>query len=330
MKRSRARLFKPTKANLAFLARQLKRGLLVAAPTETVYGLAGNALDPGAARAIFAAKNRPSTDPLIVHVATLAQARTVAEMSPEALRLARAHWPGPLTLVLPRRAIIPDEVTSGGDSVAVRMPSHPLFRRLITLSGLPLAAPSANPFGYVSPTTALHVLDGLGSAIAYILDGGPSEIGLESTVLDLRNPARPAVLRPGAISAAVLSRTLGRPVAHHRRRAVRGAAIAPGLLKRHYSPKTPVVLHTRFTPRLLRQSAPDEAWLFLRSPGRGAPAHHVGLDRKGTLAGAARALFAQLRALDTAGYRIIHAELAPGTDGLAAALNDRLRRAAAR
>ena len=330
MTSSRARLYKPTRRNLALLAAQLRRGQLVAAPTETVYGLAGNALDARAARRIFAAKGRPSTDPLIVHVATIRQAGNVAELNPQALRLARRFWPGPLTLILPKKPVVPDEVTSGGPSVAVRMPAHPLFLRLIRLSGLPLAAPSANPFGYVSPTTAGHVLDGLSGSIRHVLDGGPCQIGLESTIVDLRDPARPVVLRPGAISAAQLSRCLGCAVPLHRRRVVRGAAVAPGLLKRHYSPKTPVRLHRSITPALLRGASPQEAWLFIRTPRRGSPSNHFGLDPKGTLAGAARMLFSQLRTLDRAGYRVIHVELARGRDGLAAALNDRLRRAAAR
>ena len=181
-------------------------------PTETVYGLAANALDAKACREIFRAKRRPANDPLIVHVADLRMLATIAEPNAAVPKLARAFWPGPLTLVLKRKAVIPDVVTAGLPSVAVRMPAHPLLRRLLRLCGLPLAAPSANPFGYISPTTARHVQDGLGSSIAHILDGGPCRHGLESTIVDIRDPQRPVLLRPGVITAAEIGRVLGVPV----------------------------------------------------------------------------------------------------------------------
>ncbi|MDF3057521.1 MAG: Sua5/YciO/YrdC/YwlC family protein [Rariglobus sp.] len=176
---STARVYRPTPKNLAHLARVLAKGGLVAAPTETVYGLAADALNAKACRAIFRAKGRPANDPLIVHVGSLAQAGEIAELNEAARKVARVFWPGPLTLVLPKRPGVPAIVTSGLPSVAVRMPAHRLFRELIRRSGRPLAAPSANPFGYVSPTTAAHVRDGLGQRIGYILDGGPAKIGVE-------------------------------------------------------------------------------------------------------------------------------------------------------
>jgi len=166
-----ARTYRGTPRNLALLARLLRAGGLVAVPTETVYGLAGDATRAAACRRIFAAKGRPYSDPLIVHIASLRDLRRVALPNPAALKLARLFWPGPLTLVLPKTSAVPDEATAGLPSVAVRMPAHPLLRRLIRLAGVPLAAPSANPFGYVSPTTAEHVRKSMGSRIGHILDG---------------------------------------------------------------------------------------------------------------------------------------------------------------
>ena len=176
---SGARIFRSTPRNLAMLARKLQNGALVGVPTETVYGLAANALDSVACRSIFRVKGRPSTDPLIVHIHNHDQLTSIATTNPVAELLANQYWPGPLTLILPKKPCIPDIVTADLDSVAVRMPSHPIMRRLLRECGLPLAAPSANIFGYVSPTTADHVKTGLGRKIGYILDGGPAQIGLE-------------------------------------------------------------------------------------------------------------------------------------------------------
>jgi L-threonylcarbamoyladenylate synthase len=327
----RARIYRGTAHNLRLLARKLQQGVLVAVPSETVYGLAGNALNAQACRKIFAVKGRPSTDPLIVHIHSLAQLAEVAVPNPAVFRLARKFWPGPLTLVLPKRAVVPDAVTAGLASVAVRMPSDPLLRRLLKLCGLPLAAPSANPFGYVSPTTAEHVRHGLGSKIGFILDGGPARIGLESTIVDLRQPERPRILRPGAITRGQLGRALGLRVAVGLRQSDRnkGAQIAPGLLKRHYSPHAQVVLHRKLSTRRAATSGPSEAWLFLKRPVLPVRSNVFWLDAAGTTPVAAQRLFAMLRQLDLAGYAIIHVELARGA-GLAEALNDRLRRAAAK
>lgn len=325
-KTPRARTYRPTPRNLAFLAARLRAGELVAVPTETVYGLAADALDPKACREIFRAKGRPANDPLIVHIHALAQLDALCVPNAAALKVARAFWPGPLTLVLPKLPIVPDLVTSGRDSVAVRMPSHPVFRRLLKQAGLPLAAPSANPFGYISPTTAAHVADNLGRKISHILDGGAAQIGLESTIVDLRDPKKPVVLRPGAISAQDIARVLRVPVAVAQKKSSGATAqVAPGLLARHYSPHTPVVLHEH----IAAADRADEAYLFLRKPAQTAR-NTFWLDARGNLARAAHALFAQLRFLDRKGFARIHAELAPGSDGLAAAINDRLRRAAAR
>ena len=327
-----ARVYRPTPRNLTLLANVLARGGLVAAPTETVYGLAADALNAKACRAIFRAKGRPASDPLIVHVDTLAQAGEIAELNEAARAVARAFWPGPLTLVLPKRSGVPAIVTSGLPSVAVRMPAHPLFRELIRRSGRPLAAPSANPFGYVSPTTAAHVRDGLGRRIGHILDGGAAAIGVESTILDLRDPRRPALLRPGAISREELERVLGRKVQAYRRQApAHTAAVAPGMLERHYSPRTPLTLVRALTPRLVREAGAGEALLFVQKPTVIAGKNVFWLsDTRGGLEQAAHHLFGQLRALDEGGWTRIRAEFAPGADALALAINDRLARAAAK
>lgn len=321
----RATTYRGTAKNLTFLAGKLRAGELVAVPTETVYGLAANALDAKACARIFAAKRRPNTDPLIVHLASAQQLSLVCHPNPSTWRLARKFWPGPLTIVLPKTAVIPGIVTAERDSVAVRVPAHPLFRRLLELARLPLAAPSANPFGYVSPTTAEHVREGLGKRIRFILDGGPTAIGLESTIIDLRNEANPRLLRPGAITRSELERTLQRPVDVPKRPTrVSTAQTAPGMLARHYSPRTPVVLHERIT----KTEPANEAFVFLQPP-RSRGRNIFWLDPKGDLRGVARRLFATLRKLDRAGFRRIHVELATG-DGLATAINDRLQRAAAR
>ena len=330
-KPSIARIYRGTARNLAALARRLRAGELVAVPTETVYGLAANAFDARACRKIFAAKGRPTSDPLIVHLPSACDLDRVAITNPAAWRLARKFWPGPLTLVLPKKPIVPDIVSAGLPSVAVRVPGHPLFRRLLKLAAVPLAAPSANAFGYISPTTADHVRHGLGKKIRHILDGGPAHIGLESTIIDLRNPARPRLLRPGAITQAQLEKALGRKVAIIRQSVHRGktpsAQIAPGLLVRHYSPRTPVELHREFPAQ--RPAAAHVAWVSLAKPAGPRAKNVFWFDADGGLRGIARRLFATLRQLDDGRFRKIHVELAHG-EGLADAINDRLRRAAAR
>ncbi|MSU65454.1 MAG: threonylcarbamoyl-AMP synthase [Opitutus sp.] len=328
-KRPLARTYRATPRNLGFLAGRLRAGELVAVPTETVYGLAANAFDASACRKIFRAKGRPTTDPLIVHIHSLRQLALVCHPNAAALVLAKKFWPGPLTLVLPKTDAVPGIVTAGQSSVAVRMPSHPTFRRLLALTGAPLAAPSANPFGYVSPTTARHVSENLGARIRFILDGGPARIGLESTIVDLHDPRRPCLLRPGAISRRDLERALHVGVSLRSGRAgLRSptkAQIAPGLLPRHYSPRTPVIVHDR-----IKHTDPtNEAFVFIRRPPGPRSANVFWLDPRGNLRGAARRLFAMLRKLDAMDFAKIHTELASG-GGIASAINDRLRRAAKR
>jgi L-threonylcarbamoyladenylate synthase len=339
---SHAKIFRGTPRNLTRLARALTAGDIVAVPTETVYGLAGDALNTSAVKKIFRAKGRPTNDPLIVHVHSLAQLDQLAERNAAVDKLAHAFWPGPLTLVLPKKLVVPDLVTSGRPSVAIRMPSHPLFRRLLRICGRPLAAPSANPFGYISPTTAAHVLDGLGKKIRYILDGGDCDIGVESTILDLRDPKRPAILRPGAIERHAIERVLRvrvKPAAGEKIKSTK-AALAPGLLARHYSPRTPVKLHDQLVAEVAdsepasTSQATSEAFLYFRRPTKFAkgkiPKNVFWLSDDGSLASAAKALFATLRITDQGKWAVIHAERAPGGNALALAINDRLTRAAAK
>ena len=325
-----AQIYHGTPQNLRRLAQVLRRGGLVAVPTETVYGLAANALDAKACRQIFRAKRRPANDPLIVHVADLRMLARIAAPNDAVAKLARAFWPGPLTLVLARISAVPDVVTAGLPSVAVRMPAHPLLRRLLRLCNLPLAAPSANPFGYLSPTTAEHVQAGLGRSIAHILDGGPCRHGLESTIVDIRDPRRPVLLRPGVITAAQLRRVLGVAVrTATRRRTARLPALAPGLPHRHYSPRQPLVTKPRITAAMVERAHSDEAWICFRKPAWADGRKNIfWLSARGDLREAGRQLFALLRRLDHGGWRRLHAELVPA-NGAGLAINDRLRRAAA-
>ncbi len=318
-------------SDLFFLADVLRRGELVAVPTETVYGLAANALDPAACRRIFEAKGRPTSDPLIVHVAGRSEAGMVAHFTDEAERLAAAFWPGPLTLVLSKKPAVPDIVTANRPTVAVRVPAHPLFQRLLEICGLPLAAPSANLFTRVSPTEAAHVEAGLGDRIGHILDGGPCRVGVESTIVDLREPGAPAILRPGGLAVEAIEDVLGRRV---RRGPAAGdareGAPAPGMMEKHYSPRTPLGLReAAFTPDELARDDGIARVVFARNR-RGFGSRAVSwLSESGDPAEAAQRLYALMRELDARGWARIEFEPAPD-HGLGLAINDRLRRAAAR
>lgn len=230
-----------TSPDLDAAAEALRAGRLVAFPTETVYGLGANALDADAVRRIYAAKGRPSTSPLIVHVSSLAMAKTVVTAWPEQAEiLAARYWPGPLTLVLPKSKRVPDDVTAGLQTVGVRMPAHPLALALIKKARRPLAAPSANRFMELSPVTAEQVRRGLGDAVDYILDGGPCAVGIESTVLSLAGP-NPVLLRPGMVTREQLEALIG-PVALAGATADGEAHAAPGQHSRHYAPRAPLRL----------------------------------------------------------------------------------------
>ncbi len=323
----------PDESGLRDAAKLLRDGEIVAVPTETVYGLAANALDAAAVRKIFEAKGRPFIDPLIVHVCDMAMAERLAEPSPQLERLALRFWPGPLTVVLRKRAVVPDLVTAGEPTVALRMPAHPVMRRLIALAGVPLAAPSANPFGYVSPTTAAHVRDSLGARAPHILDGGPCAHGLESTIVNLADPAGVRLLRPGPVSPAELEAALGVPVlpapSHMDQKA---AQAAPGMLDRHYSPNTPLILRTAGTMAQVPPGYPGRvAVVHQARPADPRPkgVEHFWFSESGAPEEVARSLFALLRHLDSQNFAAIFAEAAP-EGGLGDAINDRLKRAAAK
>jgi len=305
-------------------------------PSETVYGLAANALDAEACAGIFRAKGRPSTDPLIVHLASARDLGEIAEINEAALKLADACWPGPLTIVLPKKHSVPDLVTAGKSTVAVRVPAHPLFRRLIRLAGTPLAAPSANPFGYISPTSAAHVRDGLANTeLRSVLDGGDCSVGVESTILDLTKPQTPRLLRPGGLPVEIIERILGCVVIQPKKphRVPAGvAAIAPGMLSQHYSPRTPLRLHRIISAETIHSLPANEAILLLREPSRSISkdSRVHWLSQRGELPRIARALFTKLRELDLTGWSKIHVEYPSGNESLAPAIRDRLSRAAVR
>ena len=289
---------------IAEAARLIESGLPVAMPTETVYGLAADATNGEAVARIYEAKGRPSFNPLIVHLRDVAQASTFAMFDDESRALAARHWPGPLTLVLPLRpgSAIASLVSAGLPTIAVRAPAHPAMRALITAVGRPLAAPSANASGRISPTRADHVLAGLGGRVPLIVDGGPAEHGLESTIIAATGSGL-RLLRPGPIDLGLP------PVAS-------GAIEAPGQLQSHYAPAKPV--------RLEAHAAEAGEWLI----GFGAIAGHASLSPSGDLVEAAARLFARLHEAEAAPQPLI--AVAPIPDqGLGAAINDRLRRAAA-
>jgi L-threonylcarbamoyladenylate synthase len=323
-------IFPPTAANIRFFADAIRAGCVVAIPTETVYGLAGLALDPVACRSIFTLKGRPLIDPLIVHVSGVGMLEDLAIVTPQARLAITACWPGPLTLILKKKAVVPDIVTAGKDTVAVRMPRHPVARQLLSELGAPLAAPSANPFGYISPSKAVHVADSFGEKVPFILDGGESEIGLESTIVDLSDPAHVEVLRPGAVSARELGDILKVPVHHHKPEAQDAKAPqAPGMLTSHYSPHTPLCL---FPYGSRPENREGDAVILLKAPATGRPqGDFYWLSENGSPDEIAKNLFALLRQVDRTGYRQIHCEMpAEATDGLLLAIRDRLIRAAAK
>jgi L-threonylcarbamoyladenylate synthase len=306
-------------------AELLREGKLVAFPTETVYGLGANALDETAVAKIFAAKNRPTFDPLIVHVYDVAQLNElVTDVPPVAKTLIDRFWPGPLTLVLPKRDVVPDLVTAGLPTVAVRMPDHPLALELLRLADVPVAAPSANPFGAVSPTTAEHVAEQLGDRVDFILDGGPCRVGVESTVLALTPPT---LLRPGGVPVEEIEAIVG-PVSIPTTTIVADfPQPSPGMLTRHYAPRTPLEIHASVP---LVPAGERVGLLTLQpQPESGQFAAVETLSETGDLVEAAARFFAAIRRLDALQLDRIVALSFPEY-GLGRALNDRLRRAAQR
>jgi L-threonylcarbamoyladenylate synthase len=322
----------PTDENLRRAGECIARGGLVALPTETVYGLGADAFDARAVALVFEAKARPSFDPLIVHVAAIEGVDKVADASSAKARvLMETLWPGPLTLVLPRREAVPDIVTSGLDTVAIRLPAHPVARAIIAYSGTAVAAPSANPFGYLSPTTAEHVARGLGGKVELIIDGGPCAVGVESTVLDMTVDP-PHILRPGGMTAEAIEAVIG-PI--DRSRALEAAsarAASPGLLENHYAPRTTLRLFDAGGIASVRPEGKAAALILspVSSAALAATAGRFELARylspTGDLVEAAAGLFAALHELDLGGFDEIWAERAVDR-GLGPAINDRLYKA---
>ena len=300
-------------------AELIRQGRLVAFPTETVYGLGANALDAEAVARIYEAKGRPATSPLIVHAGSIEMARGLArEWRPEAEALAARFWPGPLTLVVPKAACIPDIVTAGLGTVGLRVPAHPVALALIREAGVPIAAPSANRFTQLSPTTAGHVRAGLGEAVDLILDGGPTTVGIESTVLSLA-AARPVLLRPGMVNQREIEALIG-PVEQAGRIENGVAHMSPGMHARHYSPATRLLL--------VRGGAvpADGAGAYLSLGGTARGGVHT-VTMPDDPAAYATALYATLHELDRKGLDWIAVEMPPpGAEW--AGIRDRLERAA--
>ncbi|HYG18079.1 MAG TPA: L-threonylcarbamoyladenylate synthase [Ohtaekwangia sp.] len=308
--------------DLAYAKSLLENGDVVAIPTETVYGLAGNALDVSAVAKIFAIKERPQFDPLIVHVPGTDAITQLAENIPDkAMLLAEKFWPGPLTILFQKKSVVPDLVTAGLNTVGLRCPDEEITRELLRSLSFPLAAPSANPFGYVSPTNALHVQEQLGEKIPYIIDGGQCPVGLESTIIGFE-AEQPVVYRLGGMSLEKIEAVVGKVTVQA---FSTSNPKAPGQLKSHYAPGKKVVLGR--LEELLQQYPAHCSGIITFQRDFNSPFQFI-LSPSGNLEEAAQHLFGALRALDKMPVDVILAELVPDT-GLGRAINDRLRRAAA-
>ena len=322
-------LFDPTPENIELAADRLRRGELVAFPTETVYGLGAHALDTEAVARIYAAKGRPTHNPLIVHVASTEDARALCREWPDAAqKLAERFWPGPLTLVVPRAAGVPGLVSAGLATIALRVPAHPVALELLRASGLPIAAPSANKSGQVSPSRAAHVLDSLGDA-TWVLDGGACEVGIESTVVDVSG-ARPAILRPGTISARSIENVVGPLVAPDSAQDD-APRPSPGMLEKHYAPRAKVHLYSTlidaaFHAALLASGQPIGV-LALNPTELARQFETHELEMPPAPADYARELYRALRELDVRGVALILVEDVPVTASWEG-VRDRLARAA--
>lgn len=339
---------RPDPAAIEEAAQALREGKLVAFPTETVYGLGAHALDPQAVQKIFEAKERPATDPLIVHIAHVGQVSQCASSFPAAARkLALAFWAGPLTIVLPKKPIVPDLVTAGLPSVALRAPSHRVARALMETAGVPIAAPSANRFSRPSPTTAAHVKEDLDGRIDLILDGGPTDIGLESTIVDF-SVEPPVVRRPGGITFEQIRALVPEVVLQGGQGREMEAQPAPGQLTRHYAPRAALTLYEGPAPLVVERIGSDARTAVAQGSRVGILAPEDDLKAlapllasaasagrievrpygsRGDVERAGRELFAALRDLDATGVAVILAS-SIGSEGLASAIRDRLMRAA--
>ncbi|MDR0715215.1 MAG: threonylcarbamoyl-AMP synthase [Puniceicoccales bacterium] len=321
---------------ISLAVKLLRRDDVVALPTETVYGLAASIKSEVALRKIFQIKGRPLLDPLIVHLLDynwISEYAHIDGLRANVKVLADAFWPGPLTIILQKKPMIPAIVTAGSDFVALRCPAHEIFRKVLKSINVPLAAPSANPFGCLSPTTAKHVQDSLGDKIPLIIDGGPCRVGIESTILDVTSDM-PRILRPGAISASDIAQTLKTPVLDHSPSA--SSAIAPGQLKQHYSPNTRLILveMAEDLSLLVKNASSSQitgkaAFVYLKRPHDFYYADVFWLSNKGDYFEAARSLFDMLQNLDKAGYDVIYCQKAE-QKCIGIAINDRLTRAAAK
>jgi len=313
--------------NIDIAATLLKKGEAVAIPTETVYGLAANALNTSAVAKIFQIKQRPTFDPLIIHLSSFEKVYNYVLEVPEIFEeLAKKFMPGPLTLLLRKKDIIPDLVTAGSPYVAVRIPSHNVTKSLLDMVDFPLAAPSANPFGYISPTTAQHVADQLGNKVYYILDGGPCDVGLESTIIGMNENGDIEVLRKGGLSIESIQEVVGNIII---RDTSSSNPEAPGMLTSHYSPKVPLILTDLGQLNKVSDINRTGIISFRNFLPTIPTKHQIVLSPSGNFMDAARNLFKGMRYLDGCDLDIIYAELAPEED-LGIAINDRLRRAAHR
>ena len=329
-----AQILKATDDNLDLCRQALENSKVIAVPTETVYGLAGNALDEVALKSIFKIKGRPLFNPLIIHTDSMKNAEQFATFHTLAKQLAEQFWPGPLTMVLPKKELVPNLVTANLDSVAIRCPQSPTFLKLLKKLPFPLAAPSANPFGYVSPTSAEHVNCSLGDKLDFILDGADCAIGIESTIVDLRNPNKAKILRPGPITKAALEKLTGIPFELKLpKNTSKDELRAPGMLKSHYSPVTPLEITqlNELKHLVSMNNEPAYAFIFQKRPGdwidHKSP-NIYWLSESGSDTEMAHNFYQLLRATDALNYQKIYIEAIKETEGIKAALKDRLSKAA--
>ena len=331
MQTKRAKILEFNEESVRIVVDSLLSGHVVGLPTETVYGLGGIITDENALHEIFRVKARPYIDPLIVHVLDLASLLSLVDVDEKTLRkiekLADAFCPGPLTFVLNKKKHVSDIVTAGKKSVAVRMPAHKVFRSVLRELRCGIAAPSANLFGYLSPTTAQHVLDGIGDRIDYILDGGTCEFGVESTILDLSRET-PKILRPGAITSQQISEVLSENIDPYRSFTSNDPS-APGMLKQHYSPNTKLRLFEENLPTHINKENAAVIYLSRENIGEKGDGDVYWLSENGDILEIARNIFALLRILDLKSYDIIYCQV-PRNDGIGMAIRDRLGRAAAK
>ena len=327
-----AKILKPNDYNLNLCKKALEESKVIAVPTETVYGLAGNALNEDALSKIFKIKGRPLFNPLIIHVDNLKTANKYADFNDLAKKLAKRFWPGPLTMILQKRAIVPNLVTAGLNTVAIRCPKNSTFHNLLSKLDFPLAAPSANPFGYISPTKAEHVNDSLGEKLEYILDGYECNIGIESTIIDVRNESNPKILRPGPITKEELEDITKNKFSNPSISPKNQKKRAPGMLKSHYSPQTAlkVISHKKLYDLAMSNNSPHFAYIFNQKPVNiiDKLINIYWLSENGNTKEIARNFYDLLRRLDKLKFRKIYIESVKPSGGMNSALIDRLSKAA--